>query len=96
MSEKGRKTVHSSAAADGIRCPECRGFITGVYNSRPSSGCIRRRRLCCGCGNKFTTVEVNAEIDVVTLPWLSEIRALTKEQQGKLRKLIAVVAGPEG
>lgn len=37
-------------------CPECSG-ITGVVETRPSNGRLKRRRAC-KQGHRFTTVEV--------------------------------------
>lgn len=42
----------------GIGCPHCGSFFTGVKDSRPTVGSIRRRRLCVACGGRFTTMEV--------------------------------------
>lgn len=42
-----------------MRCPFCGEFDTQVKDSRPTDdgSAIRRRRLCSGCGQRFTTVE---------------------------------------
>lgn len=41
-----------------MRCPVCRSGQTKVVDSRDSrDGSIRRRRLCNGCGHRFTTRE---------------------------------------
>jgi len=42
-----------------MRCPYCGSFDTQVKDSRPAedSSCIRRRRVCPGCGGRFTTFE---------------------------------------
>lgn len=42
-----------------MRCPFCGNDETQVKDSRPSEdgGAIRRRRLCSGCGARFTTFE---------------------------------------
>ncbi len=42
-----------------MRCPFCQNDDTQVKDSRPSedNSSIRRRRLCTGCGARFTTFE---------------------------------------
>jgi transcriptional repressor NrdR len=42
-----------------MRCPYCGSFDTQVKDSRPAedSSSIRRRRVCPGCGGRFTTFE---------------------------------------
>ena len=42
-----------------MRCPYCGDDDTQVKDSRPTedSGAIRRRRICSGCGGRFTTFE---------------------------------------
>ena len=42
-----------------MRCPFCGESDTQVKDSRPTDdgSAIRRRRLCSGCGQRFTTVE---------------------------------------
>ena len=42
-----------------MRCPYCGNDVTQVKDSRPTedSGAIRRRRVCNGCGGRFTTFE---------------------------------------
>ncbi len=42
-----------------MRCPFCGNDETQVKDSRPSedNSAIRRRRLCTGCGGRFTTFE---------------------------------------
>ena len=42
-----------------MRCPFCGHDDTQVKDSRPSddNAAIRRRRLCPGCGGRFTTFE---------------------------------------
>lgn len=42
-----------------MRCPFCQNEETQVKDSRPSedNSSIRRRRLCTGCGARFTTFE---------------------------------------
>ncbi len=42
-----------------MRCPFCGHDDTQVKDSRPTDdgSAIRRRRFCCGCGQRFTTIE---------------------------------------
>jgi transcriptional repressor NrdR len=42
-----------------MQCPFCASSRTRVLDSRPIDGgsAVRRRRLCGGCGNRFTTYE---------------------------------------
>ena len=42
-----------------MRCPFCLNDDTQVKDSRPTedNSAIRRRRLCCACGSRFTTFE---------------------------------------
>ena len=42
-----------------MRCPYCTNLDTQVKDSRPTedSNAIRRRRVCNGCGGRFTTFE---------------------------------------
>ncbi len=42
-----------------MRCPYCGNDDTQVKDSRPTedSNAIRRRRVCNGCGGRFTTFE---------------------------------------
>lgn len=41
----------------GMPCPQC-GGNSGVTDSRPRYGSIRRRRCCLSCSLRFTTWEV--------------------------------------
>ncbi len=40
-----------------MRCPFCGAEDTKVIDSRPTDDAIRRRRVCEGCGRRFTTYE---------------------------------------
>ena len=40
-----------------MKCPYCLKPNTSVLDSRPSSGSIRRRRVCKECSKRFTTYE---------------------------------------
>lgn len=46
------------ATGQGVVCPGCGSPDTGVKDSRSGEGCIRRRRHCNGCGQRFSTVEI--------------------------------------
>ena len=42
-----------------LPCPSCGDMATKVTDSRPTmNGCIRRRRECLGCKNRFSTIEL--------------------------------------
>ena len=61
-----------SKKLETILCPECGSGKVGVRDSRPYEingiKVVRRRRLCHGCGGRFTTVEAPASLfDAVTL-----------------------------
>lgn len=43
-----------------VICSEC-GGASGVTDSRPISGTVRRRRKCDVCGHKWTTFEFSRE-----------------------------------
>jgi transcriptional regulator NrdR family protein len=41
-------------------CPKCGSEDTAVIECRPrNDGKFRRRRSCCDCGHRFTTIEIN-------------------------------------
>jgi transcriptional repressor NrdR len=40
-----------------MRCPKCNDERSSVSDSRPDDRSIRRRRVCQGCGLRFTTFE---------------------------------------
>lgn len=40
-----------------MNCPKC-NTPTGVSDSRPVSGTVRRRRRCPACAHRFTTLEM--------------------------------------
>lgn len=50
-----------------MRCPQCLADDTKVIDSRPAEQghAIRRRRLCEGCGSRFTTYERPALVAMV-------------------------------
>lgn len=52
-----------------MRCPKCSNLEDKVIDSRSASNgaVIRRRRVCLGCGNRFTTYEeiIKAKLRVV-------------------------------
>lgn len=41
----------------GVECPKCHAADSGVSDSRPIAGAVRRRRTCDSCGFRFTTYE---------------------------------------
>lgn len=58
-----------------IACPACGGWESAVRDSRGTGNCIRRRRQCLRCSNRFTTHETTEGI-------------LSSQTQGELRRLI--------
>ena len=45
-----------------MKCPECGCDQSEVTNSKPhEDGYIRRRRVCCRCKRRFSTVEISVE-----------------------------------
>lgn len=45
-----------------MKCPECGCDQSEVTNSKPhEDGYIRRRRACCRCKRRFSTVEISVE-----------------------------------
>lgn len=77
------------SAGDGILCPVCSG-ATGVSNSRPGKGRIRRYRRCLdrGCPGRIATIEL-AE-DVVS----PEFVLVPKLVLRRLRKLVSQICSP--
>ena len=73
----------SKSSRAGVRCPECGSSNSRVVDTRPqlfsrqtetgSSGCIRRRRECENCGDRYTTQEY-----VITPPKTSLSRRTKK------------------
>lgn len=43
-----------------MTCPKC-GGETCVIDSRPSEDSVRRRRECLECGDRFNTMEIDAD-----------------------------------
>ena len=52
-----------------MRCPFCNQDNTRVVDSRPveESNAIRRRRMCDGCGRRFTTYEKVETIPLIVI-----------------------------
>lgn len=50
---------------DGPRCPNCNATASSVINTRKIPDAIKRRRVCEGCGGRFTTYE---KVGKVSLP----------------------------
>ncbi len=52
-----------------MRCPFCNSEDTRVVDSRPveDSNSIRRRRMCDGCGRRFTTYEKIETIPLIVI-----------------------------
>jgi len=45
---------------EGLVCRKCGAADSGVTDSRPTLGGIRRRRECSVCGDRFSTLEIPA------------------------------------
>lgn len=56
-----------------MKCPKCGGDGL-VTDSRPSKKYIRRRRKCTSCDHRWTTVEIETDIEVGSI--IDEIRAV--------------------
>lgn len=65
-------------AGGPLRCPTCNHDVTAVKDSRPGDdgAYIRRRRLCRGCGHKFTTYETLVEPETQDRATLADVHAL--------------------
>lgn len=52
-----------------MKCPFCQSILSKVVDKRAveKRGEIRRRRECLKCGNRFTTYETLAELEIVVL-----------------------------
>lgn len=52
-----------------MKCPFCQSDLSKVIDKRSveSRGEIRRRRECLKCGNRFTTYETRAEVEVLVI-----------------------------
>lgn len=46
-----------------IRCPHCPSSLSYVRETRSHSGVVYRRRVCKGCGVKYTTTESILTLD---------------------------------
>ena len=40
-------------------CPKCNSNNLTCIDSRPSENVTRRRRVCCECKHRFSTIEIN-------------------------------------
>lgn len=74
--------------SENLACPECGSTSCRVKDSRPHADltAIRRRRLCGGCGYRFTTLEriVDRRLTTVGMDQLADVsRAL-----GGLKKVV--------
>ncbi len=72
-----------------MRCPFCGNEDTQVKDSRPTedNSAIRRRRLCVGCGARFTTFE---RVQLRELTVLKKTGRRVPFQREKLERSIAV------
>lgn len=44
-----------------MTCPKCQGQESRVTDKREGGNGLRRRRMCCACGYRWTTYEVTAD-----------------------------------
>lgn len=51
--------VGTIARTNGPACPHCQHTKAMTLDSRPVDGKIRRRKLCGGCGRRFSTLEMS-------------------------------------
>lgn len=58
-----------------MRCEKC-GGDTGVIESRPSNGSVKRRRECLKCRERFTTYEVTAQFRTKALDEMTKYRMI--------------------
>ena len=74
-----------------MRCPFCNQDNTRVVDSRPveESNAIRRRRMCDGCGRRFTTYE-----KVETIPLIVIKKDQNREQYDRSIDYPAACCGP--
>lgn len=61
-------------------CPEC-GGVCGVIDSRTTGQGQRRRRLCKGCGGRFTTIEMRVQEGQRTIDLLGRARQVRREER---------------
>lgn len=57
-----KSRTYDGIYAGGFPCPACGAFRSSVVDSRRRLDSIRRRRKCDACGEKWTTLEVNARL----------------------------------
>lgn len=78
----------------GLRCPECGHDVTKVLDTRirdRDGSRLRRRRDCCGCGARFSTVETLSSADNASDATLEDIRAIAT----KLLQMLEAMKAPE-
>lgn len=63
-----------------LGCPKCGGTASSVVDSRPSADgkATRRRRHCHGCGNRWTTYEVQAKEYEQLMPLVDQLESLER------------------
>ena len=88
--------------ATQIACPSCGHRISRVSDSRGSDNgaAIRRRRVCTGCGARFSTVEVisvtgerSSNLSLISPERVR--RALAAEMQRAVTRALEVALAPE-
>lgn len=59
----GNPDINNGGSGSHFPCPFCKHEICAVKDSRPHDYGVRRRRLCLGCNQRFTTYETTGEPD---------------------------------
>lgn len=55
---EGRRISKRGPRGESVPCPRCGGRLNRVIDSRATASTTRRRRVCVGCHERFTTCEV--------------------------------------
>lgn len=63
------------------RCPSCSSNTTCVKDTRFAEGQRRRTRLCSGCGHRWNTVEVDADLGKLMRDIIRQNNALLDRAQ---------------
>lgn len=71
-------------------CPKC-AEETKVIDTRSSRQYRRRRRECCGCGYRFTTLEIPFEDEKIRISAADMIRKVETEVTKSIKNLNAVL-----
>ena len=85
--------MKDSEPGSGVACPRCGVHQSRVRDTRPSLDMIRRRRVCDGCGARYTTYELatddaEAEGFYEAVKLRGELQSLPPGMRQHLRSLI--------